>query len=227
MLSHRSLRVGGGEARLDPSGNLNAEGSKRIAHGRSRRRAPVGRQGLTLPGQQAVHHVTVGTLPARARLLEERADCARRLRGGLRLGLGLGLGRAGLATSLPAALAALSGQGALPSLGSQRLLAQLLVVGEGTGVALRTVFPWSRKWKQILLAAPFPPPLAPETGRQGAVLGRRARRPGRGCIGSRLELPDLLLRLSQGRRRVRHLAWRGRVRRVRHRSVSRFSLLVL
>ena len=74
-----------------------------------------------------MHHVAVRTLPARARLLKERADRARRLRrrlsGGLRLGLRLGLGRTGLATSLPSALAALSGQGALPTLGSQRLLA--------------------------------------------------------------------------------------------------------
>ena len=129
VLPHRTLRVGGRKARLNTrTADLNAEGSERITHGRSRGRAPVGRQGLTLPGQQAVHHVTVRSLPARARLLEERAHRARRLRRGfsrrLRLSLRLGLrSRTCFTTSLAPALAAFSGQGALPALGSQRLLA--------------------------------------------------------------------------------------------------------
>ena len=71
VLPHRSLRVSGRKARLNASAAyLDAKGSKGIAHGRSRGRAPVGRQGLALPGQQTVHHVAVRTLPARARLLE-------------------------------------------------------------------------------------------------------------------------------------------------------------
>ena len=56
----------------------------------------------------------------------------------------------------------------------------------------------------------LPATLGARTGRQGAVLGRRARRPGRGCLGSGLELADLLLRLCQGRRGVRRLTCRGR-----------------
>ena len=103
---------------------------------------------------------------------------------GLALGLALA---AGLAPSLPSALAAFSGQGALPALGSQRLLAQLLVVGEGAGVALRTV-PVVAEVEADLTCRSLPATLGARTGRQGAVLGRRARRPGRGCLGSRLEL---------------------------------------
>ena len=161
MLAHRSLGVGGRKARLDPgTANLDTEGSKGIAHGRSRGRAPVSRQGLTLPGEQTVNHVTVRALPARTRLLEERAHCARRFRRGLsrrlRLGLRLGLGsRACLAASLASSLAALSGQGALPTLGSQRLLAQLLVMGEGARVPFRGRGNGSRSCWLLLFRHPW------------------------------------------------------------------------
>ena len=50
VLPHRSLRVGGRKARLNPgAAYLDAESSEGVAHGRSRGRAPVGRQGLPLP----------------------------------------------------------------------------------------------------------------------------------------------------------------------------------
>ena len=99
-------------------------------------------------------------------------------------------------------------------------------MGDGARVALRAVAVVAEV-EANLARRSLSATLGAGAGRQGAVLGRRARRPGRGCLGSGLELPDLLLRLRKGRRRVRRLSRRRGVRRVRHRSVSRLSLLVL
>ena len=90
-----------------------------------------------------------------------------------------------LATSLAPALAALSGQGALPALGSQRLLAQLLVVGERARVALRAVAVVAEV-EADLASCSLSATLGAGTGRQGAVLGGRARRPGRGRLAAAL-----------------------------------------
>ena len=79
---------------------------------------------------------------------------------GLALGLALAVAPA-LPPPLPPPLPPFSGQGALPALGSQRLLAQLLVMGEGARVALRAVAVVAEVEADLARAAPFPPPLAP------------------------------------------------------------------
>ena len=64
-------------------------------------------------------------------------------------------------------------------------------------------FPCSRKWKQILPAAPFPPPLAPEPAAK--VLTLAAAPEGLAAASLAVELADLLLRLCQGRRGIGQL----------------------
>ena len=94
--------------------------------------------------------VTVRALPARPRLLEERAHRARRLRGAFGAAFGFGL-------ALGLALAHLSCR--LPC----RPCFRSSLSWEYGQESPFGQFPWSRKWKQILPAAPpFPPPFAPD-----------------------------------------------------------------
>ena len=146
--------------------------------------------------------VTVRALPARPRLLEERAHRARRLRGAfgrrlrLRLSLGLGLGRTFLAASLAALASAAPCRG---NMGRSRPSDSFR--GPGSG---------SRFYLQLLLSR-HP---SRRTGRQGTVPGRRACL-GRGFRGSlQLLLCALARAAAEGCRVATSQAARAREGRV-------------
>ena len=77
------------------------------------------------------------------------------------LALGLGLAPPALPPPFPPPLPPLAAKVLSPRLAANTCLRSSLSWEKGQESPFGQ-FPWSRKWKQILLAAPFPPPLAPE-----------------------------------------------------------------